>query len=186
MKIFIYFMEKVYIREVNELHRAKKIAEEMKLSEQELKTEYFRLLDNFEEAVGQMRLITKVSDKIQKKLDKVNAALDQKNQELDHKNKELIQTIQELTQARAGKIATTIVLFIAMALFMVEEVLIEPLIMSLTNNNQLVGIGIKLFLVLLLKPAESLLENIVFKYIYNRRKQQNIEPSSKPIIDAEN
>ena len=166
-------MEKVYIKEVNELHRAKKIAEEMNLSEQELKTEYHRLLDNFEEAVGQMRLITKVSDKIQKKLDKLNAALDQNNQELDYKNKELTEIIQELTQARAGKIATTIILFIAMALFIVEEILVEPFIIKFISNDQWVSIGIKLLIVLLLKPAESVLENLLFKYIYKKRKQQN-------------
>lgn len=167
-------MEKMYIKEVNELHRAKKIAEEMNLSEQELKEEYRRLVENFEEAIGQMRLITKVSDKIQKKLDKVNAALDQKNQELDFKNKELTQTIEELTQARAGKLATTIVLFIALGLFLLEEIGIEPLIVAFISSNQLIGIGIKLVLVLLLKPAESVLENIFFKYIYKRRKQQQL------------
>lgn len=168
-------MEKVYIKEVNELHRAKKIAEEMNISEQELKKEYHRLVENFEEAVGQMRLITKVSDKIQKKLDKLNAALDHKNQELDYKNKELTQTIEELTQARAGKLATTIVLFIALSLFLLEEVIIEPLIINYISENQLVSIGIKLVLVLLLKPAETVLENLFFKYIYKKRKQQNVE-----------
>lgn len=178
-------MEKVYIKEVNELHRAKKIAGEMSLSEQELKTEYIRLLDNFEEAVGQMRLITKVSDKIQKKLDKLNAALDQKNQELDYKNKELTKTIQELTQARAGKIATTIVLFIAMALFIVEEILVEPLITNYISDKQLISMGIKLLLILLLKPAETLLENLFLSYVYKIKKQQNVEIHSKPIIDAE-
>jgi hypothetical protein len=177
-------MEKVYIKEVNELHRAKKIAEEMNLSEQDLKNEYHRLVENFEEAVGQMRLITKVSDKIQKKLDKVNAALDQKNQELDYKNKELTQTIEELTQARAGKIATTIVLFIALALFLLEEIGIEPLITNFISDNQWVGIGIKLILVLLLKPAENVLENFFFKYIYQRRRQmQIIGTSPKPLIE---
>ncbi|GAB4133474.1 MAG: hypothetical protein OHK0045_05230 [Raineya sp.] len=169
-------MEKIYIKEVNELHRAKKIAEETRLSEQELKAEYHRLIENFEEAISQMRLITKVSDKIQKKLDKLNAALDQKNQELDYKNKELTRTIEELTQARAGKMATTILLFIAMALFLLEEIGIEPLITKFVSDNQFISIAIKLFLVLLLKPAESVLENILIKYIHKKtRKQQHTE-----------
>jgi hypothetical protein len=179
-------MEKVYIKEVNELHRVKKIADEMNLSEQDLRNEYRKLVENFEEAIGQMRLITKVSDKIQKKLDKVNAALDQKNQELDYKNQELTKTIEELTQARASRLATTIVLFIAMVLFLLEEIIIEPFITSFISSNQLVSIGIKLVLVLLLKPAESLLENFFFNYIYKRRKQQTAETNAKPIIDIGN
>ncbi|MCU0437991.1 MAG: hypothetical protein MUC49_08730 [Raineya sp.] len=162
-------MEKVYIREVNELHRAKKIEENLHLHEHELKDEYKRLLENFEEAIGQMRLITNVSDKIQKKLDKANAALDQKNQELDFKNKELQVTIDQLTQARAGKIATTIVLILAIILFLIEEVLLEPLIVDFVSTNQWVSIGIKLFLVLSLKPIESVMENVVLNYIYKRK-----------------
>lgn len=169
-------MEKVYIREVNELHRAKKIEENLNLHEHELKEEYKRLLDNFEEAIGQMRLITNVSDKIQKKLDRVNAALDQKNQELDGKNQELdlknkvLQiTIDQLTQARAGKIATTIVLILAIILFLIEEVLLEPLIVDFVSTNQWVSIGIKLFLVLSLKPIESVMENVVLNYIYKKK-----------------
>jgi hypothetical protein len=170
-------MEKVYVKEVNELYRAKEIAKQESLNEHTLREEYHRLLENFEEAIGQMRLITNVSDKIQKKLDKANAALDQKNQELDFKNKELLQTVEQLTQVRAGKIATTIVLIIASALFLIEEILVEPLITEFVSNNQWVSIGIKLLIVLSLKPIESLLENVIFGYIYKQRKKQQEELS---------
>jgi hypothetical protein len=165
-------MEKIYIKEVNELQRAKQIAEKLDLYEHDLKEEYKRLLFNFEESIGQMRLITKVSDKIQKKLDKANAALDQKNRELDAKNQELQQTIDELTQARAGRTATTIVLFLALLLFLVEEILVEPVIEANFGGNQWASIGTKLFIVLLLKPIESVLENIVFSYLHKRAKRQ--------------
>ncbi len=165
-------MEKFYIKEVNELQRAKQIAEKLDLHEHDLKEEYKRLLFNFEESIGQMRLITKVSDKIQKKLDKANAALDQKNRELDTKNQQLQQTIDELTQARAGRTATTIVLFLALLLFLVEEILIEPFIEAKFGDNQWVSIGFKLFIVILLKPIEVLLENLVLSFLHKRLKKQ--------------
>ncbi|WP_448530184.1 hypothetical protein [Raineya sp.] len=165
-------MEKIYIKEVNELQRAKQIAEKLDLHEHDLKEEYKRLLFNFEESIGQMRLITKVSDKIQKKLDKANAALDQKNRELDTKNQELQQTIDELTQARAGRTATTIVLFLAILLFLVEEILIEPIIEIKFGANQWASIGSKLVIVILLKPLESLLENLVLSFLHKKLKKQ--------------
>ncbi|MCS6795118.1 MAG: hypothetical protein RMJ97_04045 [Raineya sp.] len=165
-------MEKIYIKEVNELQRAKQIAEKLDLHEHNLKEEYKRLLLNFEESIGQMRLITKVSDKIQKKLDKANAALDQKNKELDAKNQELQRTINELTQARAGRTATTIVLFLAVVLFLVEEILIEPIIETRFEGNQWTSIGSKLLIVILLKPLESVLENIVLSFLHKRLKKQ--------------
>jgi len=155
-------MEKIYIREVNELRRAKKIEESLDYHEKELlKEEYSRLLENFEEAIGQMHLITNVSDKIQKKLDKTNAAIDQKNQELDIKNKELQKTVDQLSQARAGKIATTIVLVLAAILFLIEEIFIEPLIANMVGSNEWASAGIKLFIVLSLKPIESVIENVI-------------------------
>lgn len=186
-KYFIFvqkcnYMEKIYIKEVNELQRIKAILEDAGFDEKQLRPEYEKLVENFEEAVGQMRLITKVSDKIQKKLDKVNASLDQKNQELDFKNKELTDTIKQLTEARAGKIATTIVLILAMALFLIEEILIEPFINQITTN-QWVGIGIKLLLVISLKPIESVLENVVLNFIYRQQNKKHIQTSDmKPSI----
>ena len=93
-------MEKVYLREIEELERAQAFIAQENIENHIFRNEYVKLVDSFDDAVGQMRLITKVSDKIQKKLDRVNSALDVKNAELDIKNAELQTTIDELTQAR--------------------------------------------------------------------------------------
>ncbi|MDX1903365.1 MAG: hypothetical protein SFU27_04330 [Thermonemataceae bacterium] len=159
-------MSKIYAQELQELQKAKEIIEQnyKDISEEKLKEAYQHLTDNFEEAIGQLKLITNVSDKVQKRLDKLNNSLDQKNQELER-------TVQELSEAKAGKIATTIVMFLAALLFVVEEIVLEPIIYNFVTANQWYSLGIKLVLVLLLKPLEIVLENIILKYLYQKRQK---------------
>ena len=177
-------MEKVYLREIEELERAKAFIAQENIENHIFRNEYVKLVDSFDDAVGQMRLITKVSDKIQKKLDRVNSALDSKNAELDNKNAELQKTIDELTQARAGKIAATIVLIIAVMLFLLEELFIDNVIKNLLGTtSQWASIITKLVVVLLLKPLESVLENFIINYLYKKKKEREKE-LEKPKITA--
>ena len=177
-------MEKVYLREIEELERAQAFIAQENIENHIFRNEYVKLVDSFDDAVGQMRLITKVSDKIQKKLDRVNSALDSKNAELDNKNAELQKTIDELTQARAGKIAATIVLVIAVMLFLLEELFIDSVIKNLLGTtSQWASIITKLVVVLLLKPIEGLLENFIISYLYKKKKEREKE-AEKPKINA--
>ncbi len=177
-------MEKVYLREIEELERAQAFIAQENIENHIFRNEYVKLVDSFDDAVGQMRLITKVSDKIQKKLDRVNSALDVKNAELDIKNAELQTTIDELTQARAGKIAATIVLAIAVMLFLLEELFIDNLIKNLLGTtSQWASVITKLVVVLLLKPLEGLLENFIISYLYRKKKKREKE-AEKPKINT--
>ncbi len=177
-------MEKVYLREIEELERAQAFIAQENIENHIFRNEYVKLVDSFEDAVGQMRLITKVSDKVQKKLDRVNSALDVKNAELDIKNAELQTTIDELTQARAGKIAATIVLAVAVMLFLLEELFIDSAIKNLLGTtSQWAGVITKLVVVLLLKPLEGLLENFIISYLYKKKREREKE-TEKPKINT--
>lgn len=184
-------MEKVYLREIEELERAQAFIAQENIENHIFRNEYVKLVESFDDAVGQMRLITKVSDKVQKKLDRVNSALDVKNAELDTKNAELdvknaeLQTtIDELTQARAGKIAATIVLIIAVMLFLLEELFIDNLIKNLLGTtSQWASVITKLVVVLMLKPLEGLLENFIISYLYKKKKEREKE-AEKPKINT--
>ncbi len=105
---------------------------------------------HFEELINQAQLITKVSDRLQHKLNNLN-------DKLNIKNVELQETIDELTKARASRKATTIVLIVAVVLFLVSEAVLEPYIESHTSNVYL-GFGAKFALMLLLKPIDFFLE----------------------------
>lgn len=123
-------------------------------------------------AAADLDVVTSISDRLQKKLNQANETLQQQaeeirqiNQDLNLKNKELQETVDALTKARAGRRAATIVLFIAVGLFIVSEA-IEWVIESMTQNVLAVYwvILIKLLIALLLKPIESLLETNILQH----------------------
>jgi len=96
-----------------------------------------------------------VSDKLQKKLDKVNG-------DLEARNGELQLTIDALTKAKASKKATTIVLILAVVLFLVSEGFLDPII-DLYAGGIAIAMCVKGTLALLLKPVESFIENLLLR-----------------------
>jgi len=124
----------------------------------ELKT----ISDNYEELLDQTVLITRISDRLQKKLDKTNDKLQNLNDQLNDKNVELQNTIDDLVKAKAGRKATTIVFVFALILFVFSEGWIEPYIDSYANNIYL-SLAIKAVIAMLIKPFEMLVENGLLK-----------------------
>ena len=84
--------------------------------------------DQYEELVAQTKVITRVSDRLQKKLDGANLQIREQNDEIKDKNLELSSTVDQLAKAKVGRRASTIMLTIALALFVLEQVFLEPYI----------------------------------------------------------
>jgi DNA repair exonuclease SbcCD ATPase subunit len=140
--------------EKNILNDSATISENPELSMEEMKQEYEALRQHYSELIDQSKLITRVSDKLQKKLDKVNG-------DLEARNNELQQTIDALTKAKASKKAATIVLIIAVVFFLVSESL-DPYIDRYAGGI-VIALSVKGVLCLLLKPVESFIENLLLK-----------------------
>lgn len=84
--------------------------------------------DDYEELVAQAKVITRVSDRLQKKLDGANIQIREQNDEIKVKNVQLENTIDQLAKAKVGKRASTIMLTVALVLFVVEQVVLQPII----------------------------------------------------------
>ena len=67
--------------------------------------------DQYEELVAQTKVITRVSDRLQKKLDSANLQIREQNDEIKDKNFELEQTVDQLAKARVGRKAVSEVFF---------------------------------------------------------------------------
>lgn len=156
--------ESLYERQAEELGRAKAIVENQDIAPDKLKKEFENLIENFEETIGELKLITKVSDKLQNKLDKTNSAL-------DNKNKELQETLDALTKAKAGRKAATIILALAVILFILEEVFIEKIIDNYSGENIWFSLGAKGMIALGLKPLEGFLEKMLLDAAYKNGKK---------------
>lgn len=164
----------LYEKQAEELGRAKAILENQNIEPEKLKLEFGKLVDNFEETVGELKLITKVSDKLQNKLDKTNNAL-------DSKNKELQETLDALTKAKVGRKAATIILVLAIILFILEEIFIEKMIDNYSGGNIWVSLGAKGAIALGLKPLEGFLEKILLDAAYKNSKKQQEDFEKKSI-----
>ncbi|WP_086047802.1 hypothetical protein [Hugenholtzia roseola] len=145
----------VFEKEQQKLKNFKKLLHQ----EPDLKTlqeEYAILLENYELLLNESKLITSVSDRLQNKLNRANEQITEQNERLQ-------QTIDLLTQARIGRKATTLVIFIGIALFFLSEGLIEPRIEEFVENDTLVGLLLKGIIAILLKPMEVLVEKQMLK-----------------------
>jgi hypothetical protein len=139
--------QNVFLKETEILNSSKKICE----SETVDKDAYEDLCRNYEDLLNQGKLITRVSDRLQNKLNNANEATAQKNIELQ-------KTIDELTKTKISKKAITIVLILAIFLFILSEVIIDPFIEKYSNSF-LLSLFSKGVIALLLKPLESFVES---------------------------
>jgi len=84
--------------------------------------------DDYEELVAQAKVITRVSDRLQKKLDGANIQIRERNTEIKEKNLQLEDTILELARLKISKRASTIMLIVALTLFVLEQLILQPII----------------------------------------------------------
>ncbi|MEM0938863.1 MAG: hypothetical protein AAF600_03420 [Bacteroidota bacterium] len=123
--------------------------------------------DAYEELVAQAKVITRVSDRLQKKLDNANTQIRKQNEEIKNKNIQLADTIDRLAKAEVGKRASTIMLTVAAVLFILEQIFIEPIIDE-NIDAPYVGLGILGLLFFIVKFFEGALE----KYFMNQEKKK--------------
>lgn len=148
----------VFEKENEILQHAKELlARPEGLSEQSWLQEYERLAQSYAQLLGEVKLLTSVSDRLQNKLNKAN-------ENITRKNEELSRALDMLTRERAGKRATTIVLILAALFFIVSELVIDP---QLQESVKIFGasgvIMLKVTVAVALKPLEVLLENLLLK-----------------------
>lgn len=149
--------EKLFRNETSILQQFKVIAIENN-SHDEAREALKELTGKYENLLNQTRFLTWISGRLERKLQR-------RNKELSDSNLNLHKTLNELTKAKAGKSAYAIIYFIAIILFVLEEVFIEPLV-SAVGGNVGYGILIKLMIVLLLKVSEGFIEK---KIIHSRK-----------------
>ncbi|MFT5914067.1 MAG: flagellar hook-basal body complex protein FliE [Flammeovirgaceae bacterium] len=153
----------VFQREAATLSESSRLVEKIDdLDNGSLKKAYEELHENYSELLGDAKLVTSVSDRLQNKLGNTNGKLNQANQKITQQNQDLRQVIIELKKAKLEKKATTIVLLLAVALFLISEAFIEPRIEAAVDNWWY-GLGLKGLIALLLKPLEILVERVIVK-----------------------
>lgn len=169
--------QQLFQEELSYLKESRAVLGDTEVTEEKLRTSLENLVGHYEELLDQSKLITKVSDRQQKKIIRTTSALEEKNLQLT-------ETIDALTEAKVGRRATTIALGIAIGLFLIAEGLIEPQIDKWVTTHDLdaynfdnvnvVGLAIKAGLALLIRPIEKLVEK---KMMADALKKKNMVKS---------
>ncbi|MFH6981920.1 hypothetical protein [Marinoscillum sp. 108] len=126
--------------------------------------------DDYEDLVAQAKVITRVSDRLQKKLDNANIQIREQNDEIKDKNLELEKTIKDLAEAKVGRKASTIMFTLAIILFLSEEFFLEDIIES-NVSIPYVDLMAKGLIAIILKFFESGLES----FFLNQEKRKIIK-----------
>ena len=126
--------------------------------------------DQYEELIAQAKVITRVSDRLQKKLDNANIQIQDQNGEIKDKNLELGNTVEQLAKAKMGRKASTILFAVAIALFLLEQILLQPIIDKYISIPY-VGLVVLILLFLGVKAFEGALES----YFMAKEKRRIIE-----------
>lgn len=159
----------VFGKEKDILNHVQNICEKPDIAHEELKGEYDNLTSHYGRLLKEVKMLTSVSDRLHVKLDDANQQLSEQanniqeiNEELTVNNEQLNRTLQQLLKAKVSNKALTIVLLIAIVLFLITEVWIEPYVESHIDNKY-VGLFLKGIVALTLKPIDTMVEHYLMK-----------------------
>lgn len=119
-------------------------------------------VNGYEDLLNETKVITRISDRLQKKLDKANQKIHSQNVQISKANADLKDTIGKLAKARVGKKASTIMFTAAIVLFVSEEYYLSPVVEQYINLPYL-SLALKGMIALMLKFVESGLEGYYLK-----------------------
>ena len=170
-----------YNRESEIVSRYRVLVQQEDLTAGQVKDALNDICTQYERLVDDSKLLTSVGDRLQRKLKSANLMLREQSEEikrinntLQDKNTELQVTIDELTRAKASRRATTLLFTATIFLFIISE-LIEQYIENSTKQLEYQWMytwGLKLALVISLKPIEVTLEKYTLKAAMRAREKE--------------
>ncbi|HET8860450.1 hypothetical protein [Marivirga sp.] len=165
----------VFQAEIDFLNEVRVLAEDDNIPTEKVKENYKLLCEKYDRLIGEAKLLTSVSDRLHAKLNEANEKLKKQSDEINKinddlkVNNQLLQdTIDQLVKAKVGRKASSIVLLIAILLFIVSEGFLEPFVENRAGNEQ-VGFIFKLGIAVLLKPIDVLVERYMMRRALKQR-----------------
>jgi Rad3-related DNA helicase len=165
----------VFHKEASILEKVKQDIGDESISKETLEKSYQDLASHYEKLLKETKVLTSVSDRLHTKLNDANQQLNiqkneigEVNEELQLNNQVLQDTINMLMKAKVGQKASSIVLLIAIVLFIFSEWFIEPIIEENTTSEY-TGLFLKGIIALLLKPIDIVIERFLM-----RRAMRNV------------
>ncbi len=176
--------QNVFDKETAILQHAQNVLEGNQIPLPTLQTKYAELVEHYEMLLEDTKVLTNISDRLQNRLNMAHDNLNDANDELKASHEQiekqntllvetndiLQQTVDELTKARISRRAATLVIFIAIILFFLSEVIIEPVIDSFFKKQLLGALILKGSIALLLRPLDTLMEGYLLRNALKKLK----------------
>ena len=138
---------------------------------------------SYKDLLDQSKVITRISDRLQKKLDHANQKIKSQNAEIQKKNVQLEDTIVKLDKMTVGKKATRIMYVSAIVIVSLEELYLAPVLEEIFGNRYFTVAAI-LVIAMLLKFSESWLEGYMLKQIKKKILSAN-QSTPSPVSSVE-
>lgn len=165
----------VFQAEIDFLNEVRALAEDDNIPTEKVKENYKLLCDKYDRLIGEAKLLTSVSDRLHSKLNEANEKLKRQSDEINKinddlkVNNQLLQdTIDQLVKAKVGRKASSIVLLIAILLFILSEGVLEPQVEAYFGDNR-IGFIFKLGIAVLLKPIDVVVERYMMRRALKQR-----------------
>jgi len=165
----------VFQAEIDFLNEVRALAEDENIPADKVKDNYKLLCDKYDRLIGEAKLLTSVSDRLHAKLNEANEKLKKQSDEINKinddlkVNNQLLQdTIDQLVKAKVGRKASSIVLLIAILLFIISEGVLEPFVEERVGDTS-IGFIFKLGIAVLLKPIDVLVERYMMRRALKQR-----------------
>ena len=159
----------VFQSEIDFLQEVRTLSQDNDIPAEVVKDNYKKLCDKYERLIGEAKLLTSVSDRLHSKLNEANEKLKKQSEEINKinddlkVNNQLLQdTIDQLVKAKVGRKASSIVLLIAIILFVISEGWLEPLVEERFTDGR-IGFIFKLGIAILLKPIDVIVERYMMR-----------------------
>lgn len=167
----------VFQAEIDFLNEVRALAEDDNIPTEKVKENYKLLCDKYDRLIGEAKLLTSVSDRLHSKLNEANEKLKRQSDEINKinddlkVNNQLLQdTIDQLVKAKVGRKASSIVLLIAILLFILSEGVLEPQVEAYFGDNR-IGFIFKLGIAVLLKPIDVVVERYMMRRALKQRNK---------------
>ncbi|MFY0625446.1 MAG: hypothetical protein JXR07_04070 [Reichenbachiella sp.] len=122
---------------------------------------------NYKDLLDQSKVITRISDRLQKKLDNANQKIKSQNTEIQKKNTQLGETIVKLDKMTIGKKVLRMMWVLGFLLVIAEELFLAPILEEAFGNRYVIVAAIGL-IAMLMKLSESRLEG---HFLKQKKKQ---------------
>lgn len=153
--------EQIFEKEEQIFHEVQKMLAEnaQNMEKEQILSELRKMTESYRTLLGEARLLTSVSDRLQSKLNKANDTVLRKNEELEA-------SVTELTTSKIRRQATNVILLLTIFIFIISEGMIDANLQDMQSewfNPWFFIMMVKLVVVVMIFPVQRLIEKTLLK-----------------------